>query len=258
MTGHTNLEDYQDPVFYDLEMEQLGTPDVFYLTLAQRIGGDVLELGCGTGRYTIPMADAGISMTGLDIVPQMLAEAKRKAGSPAIDWVEADARDFHLGRQFRLIFESGAMFCHLQTRADYEALLGCVREHLEDGGYFVVCSRFARPEVMTTDETEAVWFSYTTPRGETVQVSGFQQYDAISQITTETAIRRWTDASGQVKERVAPLKLRHFFPQELEALLHYNGFRIVEAYGDTDFSSLSVDSPNIIYVCQLRFIALSP
>lgn len=252
MTAYTNLEDYQDPVFYDVEMEQFGAPDEFYLKLAQRIGGSVLELGCGTGRYTIPMAKAGIRITGLDIVPQMLEAARSKADGLAIEWVEADARNFHLGRQFRLIFESGAMFCHLQTRADFEGVLACVREHLESDGYFVVCSRFAGADTMMTNEVEAEWFTYTTPRGEEVRVSGYQQYDALSQITTETAIRRWADANGQEQVRIAPLKLRHFFPQELEALLHYNGFKVVESYGDTDYSPLTVDSPNIIYVCQKR------
>jgi SAM-dependent methyltransferase len=252
MTQYTNLEDYQNPAAYDVEMTVLAETDEFYLKLAQRIGGDVLELGCGTGRYTIPIAQHSISITGLDIVPQMLAHAKSKAAALPVQWVEADARDFHLGRQFRFIFESGAMFCHLQTRADFEAVLACVREHLAPDGFFAVCSQFARPENMVTNETEADWFSYTTPSGEEVCVSGFVHYDALNQITTETAIRRWTDTNGQAHERIAPLKLRHFFPQELEALLHYNGFRIAEAYGDTDFSPLTADSPNILYVCQQR------
>lgn len=252
MTVYSNLDDYQDAVLYDIENNQFGPPDDFYLNLAQRIGGNVLELGCGTGRFTIPMAQQGIPITGLDIVPQMLAQAKSKAAGLPIQWVEADARNFHIGRRFRLIFESGAMFCHLQTRTDYEALLSCVREHLQSDGYFVVSSRFANPDVMTTNEVEEEWFSFTTPHGEEVHVSGFQQYDALNQITTETAIRRWTDASGQEKVRVAPLKLRHFFPQELEALVHYNGFKVVEAYGDSDFSPLNANSPHIFYVCQQR------
>lgn len=249
MTLYTNLEDYQNPIFYDLENDA-EPPDDFYLKLARRIDGDVLELGCGTGRYTIPIAKQGTSITGLDFVPQMLAQAKSKSAALAIQWVEADARNFHLGRCFRFIFESGAMFSHLHTRPDYEAVLACVREHLEADGYFVVGSRFASPDVMVTNETEEDWFSYTTPNGEEVRVSGFQHYDALTQVTTETAIRRWTDADGQPHEHIAPLKLRHFFPQELAMLLHYNGFKIVESYGDTDFSPLTAASPHIFYVCQ--------
>ena len=108
----------------------------------------MLELGCGTGRYTIPIAQQSIMITGLDIVPQMLAHAKNKSAELSIQWVEADARNFHLGKQFRLIFESGAMFCHLHKRTDYEALLTCVREHLEADGFFVVSSKLARTTVL--------------------------------------------------------------------------------------------------------------
>ena len=144
------------------------------------------------------------------------------------------------------------MFCHLSSRADFEALLACVREHLEPDGRFVVCSRFAKPDSMETNETENDWFSFQVPPGFEVRVSGYQQYDALTQVTTETAIRRWTDETGASHEQISPLKLRHFRPQELEMLLHYNGFKIVESYGDTDFSPLTADSPNIIYVCQKR------
>jgi trans-aconitate methyltransferase len=252
MTVYTNLEDYQNPIFYDAEMDRLGVTDDFYLKLAQRFGGDVLELGCGTGRYTIPIAQQEISITGLDIVPQMLAHAKSKSADLPIQWVEADARDFHLGRQFRFIFESGAMFCHLQTRPDYEALLATIREHLEPDGFFAVSSRFIHAGTILSTEAEEDWFTYTTSRGEEVRVSGYQQYDEMNQITIETAVRRWTDAAGQEQVQISPLKLRHFSPPELEALLHYNGFKVTESYGDTDFSPLTDASPNIIYLCQLR------
>jgi SAM-dependent methyltransferase len=252
MSAHTNLEDYQNPLFYDAEMDRLGVTDDFYLKLAQRFGGAVLELGCGTGRYTIPIAHAGITITGLDIVPQMLAHARSKSADLPIQWVEADARDFHLGKRFRFIFESGAMFCHLETRADYEALLACVREHLEPDGTFAVSSRLIQPGTILTTEGEEDWFSYTASSGETVRMSGVQQYDTLAQVTIETAIRRWTDANGKEQVRVSPLRLRHFSPPELEALLHYNGFQVVEFYGDNDFSPLTATSPNIIYLCQLR------
>lgn len=252
VTTDNNLQEYFDPVMYDAETSRMGAPDTFYLTLAKRIGGAVLELGCGTGRYTLPIAQEGISITGLDAVPQMLDHAKSKSAGLEIEWVEADARDFHLGRQFRLIYESGGMFSHLLKREDCEAALRCIRDHLEPGGFFVLSSVFIRPPYMETVETEHDWFSYTLPHGVVVRVSGFQHYDALNQITTETAIRRWVDANGQPHEHISPLKLHHYHPQELAMLLHYNGFEIVESYGDSDFSPLTDESPYIYYVCQVR------
>jgi hypothetical protein len=64
-------------------------------------------------------------------------------------------------------------------------------------------------------------------------------------------VRRWTGADGQAHEVKAPLALRYFFPLELEALLHYNGFKVLESYGDFDRSPLEQDSQQLIYVCGL-------
>ena len=55
MIDHTNLEDYADPLLYDLENSSFEPDGSFYLSLAQQVGGSVLELGCGTGRVTIPL-----------------------------------------------------------------------------------------------------------------------------------------------------------------------------------------------------------
>ena len=56
-------------------------------------------------------------MTGLDIVPGMLALARRKAADLPIRWIEGDARTFDLGAQFRLIFVTGNAFQAFVTRA---------------------------------------------------------------------------------------------------------------------------------------------
>jgi hypothetical protein len=56
---------------------------------------------------------------------------------------------------------------------------------------------------------------------------------------------------GENKERVTRIAIRYTFPQELNALLEGNGFRILEQYGDWDKSLLTKDSPSIISVCSL-------
>lgn len=103
LTNSSNLEEYADPVIYDLENSKFEPDGPFYLALAQRFSGPVLEIGCGTGRITIPLAEHGLDVTGLDIAPQMLERAKHKAQNLLIRWVEADARTFHLGTQFGFI-----------------------------------------------------------------------------------------------------------------------------------------------------------
>jgi hypothetical protein len=90
------------------------------------------------------------------------------------------------------------------------------------------------------------------PDGWEIRVSGTEHYDAVWQVKIETAYRRWKDASGQEVVRIAPLALRYYFPQELETLLHHNGFMVMERYGDNDSSPLTNESRMLIYICRKR------
>lgn len=248
MIDHSNLEDYDDPVIYDLENKD--TDDVpFYLSLAQEVNGRVLELGCGTGRVTIPLAQNEINITGLDIVPGMLSRAQEKAGDLPIHWVEADIRDFHLGMQFDLIFTTGSVFQHLTERHDQERMLACVREHLSPKGLFVLDLLYpSRNRLEDSDEQD--WYQYENDLGITIKVTGTDRYDPIKQIKHETAFRRWIDKDGREVVKQARFALRVIYPQEMDALLHYNGFSIVYKYGFWDKSPLTAESQNMIFVCQ--------
>lgn len=247
-----NLVEYSDPQIYDLENSSFEPDGPFLLGIARRTGNPVLELGCGTGRLTIPMSQAGVEITGLDIVPEMLKLAREKANGVDIPWVLADARTFRLNQTYRLIFESGSVFQHMLSRADQEAFLARVREHLDDDGLFVFGSFFPHLDMLESVEMEKEWFTTRHPDGREIRVSGTEHYDELRQVKVETAYRRWNDASGQEVIKVAPLALRYNFPQELEALLHYNGFSVVERYGDNDASPLSNESRHMIYVCRKR------
>lgn len=252
MNQQDNLLEYSDPEIYDLENSDFEPDGPFILSLARELLGAALELGCGTGRLTIPLAQNGVEITGLDIVPGMIERASQKADGLPIEWILADARTFQLGRKFRLIFESGSVFRHMLTRADQEAYLGRAWEHLEDDGRLIVNSLFPRPRDLICTETEEDWFTEQHPDGYEIRVSGVDKYDAVRQVKMETAYRRWTDAHGQEIVQVAPLSLRYIFPQEMEALLHYSGFEILERYGDVDRSPLTNDSRYLIYICKKR------
>lgn len=249
---HTNLEDYEDPVIYDYENKDFEPDGLFYLSLAQQVDGPVLELGCGTGRVTIPLAQKGIDVTGLDIVPGMLARAQEKAADLPIQWIEADIKNFHLGNQFDLIYTTGSVFQHLVERSEQEMMLKCVREHLSTDGLFAVDLLFPSRNAME-DAEEKDWYSYVTDEGQTIKVTGTDEYDPIKQIKHETAFRRWTDGEGREIVKRARFSLRLIFPQEMEALLHYNGFSLLDVYGGWDRSPLAAESQNMIFICKKRW-----
>ena len=91
----------------------------FYVELAKQAasrGEAVLELGCGTGRVTIPIAQAGVD----------------------VRWVLADMRTFHFDRRFGLVIIPFRSFLHMLTDADQQACLTRVYEHLKPGGRFAL------------------------------------------------------------------------------------------------------------------------
>jgi SAM-dependent methyltransferase len=65
----------------------------------------VLDAGCGTGRVAVELARRGVTVTGVDVDPSMLATARRVA--PGIEWVEADLTTLDLGRTFDVVVLAG-------------------------------------------------------------------------------------------------------------------------------------------------------
>jgi SAM-dependent methyltransferase len=210
---------------------------------------------------TIPIAQLGVAVTGLDIVPGMLEQARSKSRALPIQWVEGDARRFDLGNHFRLIFLTGNAFQAFVTNADQAALLQRVHAHLHDDGLFAFETRnplfpnTPRPAgffpPLETHAEEETWSSFTNTEGYEVRVSTTQVYDHVAQILHLTNYKRW-QANGAEHIKVTRTALRYTFPQELAALLHYHGFTIIRQYGDWNLEPLSATSPSIISVCRKR------
>jgi SAM-dependent methyltransferase len=257
---YNNLEAFSDPVNYDLE-DPSDTGVAFYSALAQEAAGSVLEIACGTGRVTIPIAKLGFPTTGLDIVPGMLERAKSKSAGLPIRWVEADARTFNLHEQFRFIFLTGNAFQAFVTNSEQAAALQCIRAHLHDEGLFAFETRnplFPNTKtrvglfpVLETSEKEEEQHSFIDLDGHEVRESATQVYDHGAQILHLTGYKRWHDGE-QEHEKITRIALRYTFPQELIALLHYNGFIILRQYGDWNQEPLNATSPSIISVCRKR------
>src|SRR5438552_11266328 len=122
---------------YDLGVSPLeGGPDVeWFSALARRTGGPILELGCGTGRITVPIAQEGHHIVGLDRSAAMLERAERRARRADVEvrWVEGDMRAFSFNEAFALVFVALNSFLMLDPE-DRWACLARVREHMAPRG----------------------------------------------------------------------------------------------------------------------------
>ena len=186
-------------------------------------------------------------------MPEMIAQARQKAAecSVSIEWVVADARTFHLQKQFPFIYMLENVFQFFLTREDQEAMLARVREHLLPEGCFLFETRNPTPrnllEVRHPDPPK-----YTMPDGGQLVTTEEQHYDPMTQIQHYTRHLTFLHPGGQREEKTLHTALRYVFPQEMEALLFYNGFQIRSYYGNWQQEPLTATSPAMIYVCQRR------
>ncbi|HWJ36788.1 MAG TPA: class I SAM-dependent methyltransferase [Steroidobacteraceae bacterium] len=241
---------YVDGRHYDRLFSPSGDIE-FFVDQARTLSGPVLELACGTGRILQPIADVGFAATGIDLSPGMLAEARRKAlsGSSSVRYIQADIRSFSLGERFALIFIAGNSICHLLDTDSFQACMARVREHLAARGRFIVDVYVPKLQFLQVDPEVRLPFSeYDDPDGAgRVVVTQTSRYDAITQIKSVKTFHKFP---GETPEVEGSLELKMYFPQELQALLHYNGLRLLAAYGGYDKTPLANTSAKQIYVME--------
>jgi SAM-dependent methyltransferase len=231
----------------------------FYVDLAAERGGPVLEYGCGNGRISLPLARSGLTVVGVDLSREMLGDLRRRlrAEPPEtrsrLTVRRGDMRAAALGRKFPLVICPFNAFLHLYTRTDVERFLGRAREHLTPRGELVFDVSIPEPAELARSPERA----YFAPRfrypgadgGEMVRYSERFDYDKCRQILF-VAMEFAPIPGGE--PWMTPLCHRQFFPQELEALLHYNGFVVREQWGDFLGSPLTRESQVMVLRCSAR------
>lgn len=244
---------YSDAQLYDRLFPGGEQAVEFYRAEADRQGGTVLELGCGTGHKLVPIAADGHPCTGLDLSPEMLAEARRKADARGVDvqWVRGDMREPDLGRTFDLVVIAANSLLHLHRAEDLVACFRSVRRHLAPGGRLVL--DVFNPSVALLARADGVRrrrdaSSFVDPDRGAVHVDVAEAYDAAAQVTRGTW---WFSTDAEPDFLVAPLEMRSIFPQELPLLLALGGLRAVERFGDWSRAPFTADSAIQLYVCEV-------
>ena len=220
----TALADVYDAIMADVEYDAWVAFILDRATERGWQGGTALDLGCGTGNATVPMAARGIEVVGLDASEAMLRVARRKL--PGAHFVEADVRTMRLQQRFTLAYSVFDALNNLLEPTDFEAAARRVRHHLLPGGLFVF-------DVNTTIGLRDLW------EGGRVEgwaddvyyrwVHGFDERTGLARVEAycETAGGSFTEVHYE----------RPYDPPELAVLLAAAGFEDIEALsypsGDT-------------------------
>jgi SAM-dependent methyltransferase len=243
---------YRDGRHYDALVGALALPDVpFYMDEAKHARGPVLELACGTGRLTIPIAQSGVEIVGLDQSASMLAHARHKAGEVGveIEWVEGDCRSFALNRKFAMIFMAFNSMQHLHDQASLTALFANVGKHLAPGGRFVFDVFNPSLAILTRDPNQRhLDRQYEDPEGRgTITLEMTAIYDDAAQVNR---MAWYFSLPGEKDFRLESLDVRCFFPQELDLLVGANGFEIQQKFGNFERKPFASGDMKQVVVCR--------
>lgn len=192
------------------------------LELTKPKGKAVLDLGCGPGRWAIPLAQKGFSVTGVDRTKFLLsvARAKAKAARVKIEWVRADMRDFRRPDSFDLVLSMLTSFGYFDRKDEDRLVLRNMFTNLKPGGVCMIDlagkEQVARVYQPTTSDT--------LPNGD-VLVQRHRIADAWSRIHNEWILVR--------KGRTRSFNFHHtiYSAQELSDRLAEAGFKHIRVYG---------------------------
>lgn len=228
----------------------------YYVRLGRLSGGPVLEYGVGTGRIAIELARHGVEVVGVDRSVAMLnalaekLDAESRETRARVRIVRGDMRKVRLRRRFPLVIAPFNTILHLYERRDIEQFFTCVRAHLTPRGRFVFDFSVPWPADLAADPRR----SYGQPRfrhptAGVVRYAERFEYDPIRQILL--VHMDFVPIDGGPAWSV-PLTHRQFFPQEMEALLHYGGFVDLQVTADFTDAMPTSDSDSLVVSARSR------
>ena len=247
--------------YYDYVPVVAGRRDLdFFLAAVRSYGDPVLELGCGTGRVTLALAQAGYRVAGLDLSDRMLARCNAKRATlptevrERVHIVQADMTRFDLSEKSRLALIPFRPFQHLLETQQQIDCLECVHRHLTPGGKLIVDFFQTDPGRMHDpvfhQESDPAQ-EFTLPDGRRVKmrdrVAAFHRAEQRNDVEM---IYYVTHPGGREERLVFAFTIRYFFRYEVEHLLARCGFRVLALYGDFDRSPLADASPEMIFVAE--------
>lgn len=230
----------------------------FYLELAERIGGPILEVACGTGRVLLPIARKGIEIHGVDNSRPMLEILKNHLTSEAhevrekVTLHEGDMRDFRLGKQFPLIIIPFRPMQHMHTVEDQVNALTTAALHLSEDGILAFDVFYPKFDAITSKLGEEVMeFEWSSGHGKVVRrYFRKESVDKINQIFYFTFIYRTLRAGKLILQETEAFQLSYFTYPHLRALFLLAGLEPVAEYGSFAKAPLENNAEQMIFLLR--------
>jgi SAM-dependent methyltransferase len=205
-------------------------------------GGRVLELGIGTGRVALPLAERGVEVEGLDLSAPMVAKMREKPGGDGIPVTMGDMVDVDVAGEFSLIFVVFNTFFALLSQESQITCFRNVAAHLTDGGCFLIDAFF--PDVARYDRNQRV---DALDVGVDSVVISMASHDRAAQRIDAANLTLGEDGIG-----VMPVALRYAWPSELDLMAMLAGMELESRWGDWSKIPFTATSDKHISVYRKR------
>jgi len=260
---------YSDPYFYDLEYNIRKDDILFYIEQCQMLKTSkpltILELGCGTGRISIPLAACGFSITGVDVDKKMLKLAEQKAHGLGIEFIEADFIDLDLGKKFDVILMPYNAFQHIHSDEDVSKFFDSLKKHMHQGSKFIMELMNPLDDDLSRGPDDFMPFdafyvkkctdgslkrtNKNDPESKILVIEDTVVFDPITKIANYNLYYS-LDGEDLFTKRI---DLRMYREEELREVLISNDFNILNVYGDFNKNPLKDGSQSIVLFAELKY-----
>lgn len=236
---------------YDLIHVDLTDDIKFYVEEALFSNGEILEIGCGTGRVTIPIAQTGANVTAVDISEAMLKTLSSKIYPNNINLkpIKMDMRYLSLPNRFDLIIIPFHGFQSLIQYEDQSACLESLRNHLARDGTLII-DLFIPDMNMLEQEQNKVYFikNILLPDdNRSITLWHSSRFDIPNQIISTKLFIDINENGRMIESQVKDFSLRYIHRYEAEYLFKNSGFKLKNLFGDFDRNNFGPNSEEMIW-----------
>lgn len=256
---------------YELTHGDKGDDLPFYLEYAHKSGSPILEIGSGTGRVTIALAEAGYSVFGIDLSENMLKIARRKiqrCSAEVQQRIELQCQDMSElempAQAFPLALMPYGEFAHVIERERQEKTLNGIHRNLRKGGLLIIgmSNWDANEERISYKGGEIGRLGHSMPLNyegvfedakNNLRIVRYiaRGYDPSVQIAIHVYVHEIIDSEGKlVAKKTHILPIRYIFRHEMELLLEKAGFVVENIFGYYDESEFQYNSKRMIFVAR--------